>query len=120
MSAPADNTGTIETLLHEERVYPPSPEFVAQANVSDPGIYDKAEQDPLGFWRDAARLVDWFKEPNDVLDWKPPFARWFQDGELNACYNAVDRHLATRAAKPPLSGRASRGSAHLHLLGPLS
>jgi len=99
MSAPGDNSGTIETLLREERVYAPSPEFVAQANISDPDIYERAEQDPLGFWRDAARLIDWFKAPDDVLDWKPPFAKWFQDGELNACYNAVDRHLPARANK---------------------
>jgi acetyl-CoA synthetase len=99
MSAPGDNTGTIETLLHEERVYAPSPEFVAQANIADPGIYERAEQDHVGFWQDAARLVEWFKEPQNVLEWNPPFAKWFQDGELNACYNAVDRHLPARANK---------------------
>jgi acetyl-CoA synthetase len=99
MSAPGDNTGTIESLLHEERVYAPSPEFVAQANMSDPAIYERAEQDTEGFWRESAQLVEWFKEPKDVLDWNPPFAKWFKDGELNACYNAIDRHLATRANK---------------------
>jgi acetyl-CoA synthetase len=99
MSAPGDSTGTIESLLHEERMYAPSPEFVARANISDPAVYERAEQDPIGFWRDAARLIEWFKEPQEVLDWNPPFAKWFQDGELNACYNAVDRHLATKADK---------------------
>ncbi len=99
MSAPGDSTGTIESLLNEERLYAPSPEFVAQAIISDPAVYERAEQDPIAFWRDAARLVDWFKEPQEVLDWNPPFAKWFKDGELNACYNAVDRHLATQANK---------------------
>ena len=99
MSAPGDSTGTIESLLNEERLYAPSPEFVAQANISDPAVYERAEQDPIAFWRDAARLVDWFTEPQEVLDWNPPFAKWFKDGELNACYNAVDRHLATQANK---------------------
>src|SRR4051812_23117218 len=109
MSVPADNKGTIETLLHEERVYTPSPEFVAQANMADPAVYERAEQDPEGFWRDATRVIDWFKEPNDVLDWNPPFAKWYKDGVLNACYNAVDRHLATRANKPALIWEAEPG-----------
>src|SRR5437764_2850129 len=100
---PSDNrSGTIETLLHEERRYPPSPEFVAQANISDPEIYKRAEEDPEGFWREAARRIDWFKEPTSVLEWNPPFAKWFADGQLNACYNCVDRHLANRADKPAL------------------
>ena len=43
--------GTIETLLQEERRYPPSPEFVAQVNISDPQVYERAEKDPEGFWR---------------------------------------------------------------------
>jgi acetyl-CoA synthetase len=102
MSAPGDNRGTIESLLHEERVYAPSPEFVAQANIADPSVYERAERDPEGFWREAARLVDWFEEPNEVLEWNPPFAKWFKDGQINACYNAVDRHLATRANKPAI------------------
>ena len=94
--------GTIETLLQEERRYQPSPEFVAKANISDPQVYERAEKDPEGFWRDAAKMIDWFKEPTKVLDWNPPFAKWYADGQLNACYNCVDRHLATRADKPAL------------------
>jgi acetyl-CoA synthetase len=102
MHPPDDRAGTIETLLHEERRYPPSPEFVAQANISDPEIYKRAEEDPEGFWREAAKRIDWFKEPAGVLEWDPPFAKWFADGQLNACYNCVDRHLANRADKPAL------------------
>jgi acetyl-CoA synthetase len=94
-----DKAGTIETLLHEERRYVPSPEFVAQANISDPDVYRRAAEDPEGFWREAAKRIDWFKEPTSVLEWNPPFAKWFADGQLNACYNCVDRHLATRADK---------------------
>ncbi|HEX9990614.1 MAG TPA: acetate--CoA ligase [Chloroflexia bacterium] len=102
MQSPEERAGTIETLLHEERVYAPSPEFVAQANISDPDVYKRAEEDPEGFWRDKARLLEWFKEPSQVLQWDPPFAKWFADGELNACYNCVDRHQATRAQKPAI------------------
>jgi acetyl-CoA synthetase len=88
--------------MHEERVYAPSPEFAAQANISDPGVYERAERDPEGYWREQAKLLDWFKEPTQVLDWKPPFAKWYQDGVLNASYNCLDRHLATQGAKPAL------------------
>jgi len=102
MQPPDDRAGTIETLLHEERQYAPSPQFVAQANMSDPDVYKRAEEDPEGFWSEAAKRIDWFKEPTSVLEWNPPFAKWFADGQLNACYNCVDRHLATRADKPAL------------------
>src|SRR4051794_28998092 len=99
MSVPGDNTGTIETLLLEERLYAPSAEFVAQANISDASIYERAEQDPLAFWSEAAQEIEWFKKPTEVLEWNPPFAKWYKDGVLNACYNAVDRHLAKNAGK---------------------
>src|SRR4051794_24398030 len=102
MNPTDDRAGTIETLLREERQYPPSPEFTAQANISDPEVYKRAEEDPEGFWREAAKRIDWFKEPTQVLEWNPPFAKWFADGQLNASYNCVDRHLATRGQKPAL------------------
>ncbi len=55
------------------------------------------------FWREQATLIDWQKEFAQVLDYKrPPFAKWFVDGETNLCHNAVDRHLATRAAQKAL------------------
>src|SRR5215210_1199861 len=96
------HAGTIETLLHEERKYEPSPEFVAQANISDADVYRRAEEDPVAFWREMAGVVEWFKEPTETLQWEPPFAKWFEDGELNACYNCVDRHLSERGDKPAL------------------
>src|SRR6476646_8755612 len=94
--------GTIETLMHEERVYAPSAEFAAQANAHDPGVYEWAERDPEGYWREQAKLVDWFKAPTQVLDWKPPFAKWYHDGVLNASYNCLDRHVATHGSKRAL------------------
>ena len=97
-----ERAGTIESILHEERRYAPSAKFVAQANISDPKVYERAEQDPEGFWREAAKRISWFKEPTQVLDWNPPFAKWFADGQLNACYNCVDRHLEKRGDKVAL------------------
>jgi acetyl-CoA synthetase len=80
MHSPDHRAGTIETLLHEERKYPPSHDFTAQANISDSEVYKRAEEDPEGFWREAATRIDWFKEPTRVLDWDPPFAKWFAYG----------------------------------------
>ncbi len=61
-------------------------------------FYRRSLDDREGFWRDEARLVDWQKPFTRVLDYsRPPFARWFVGGETNLCYNALDRHLASRA-----------------------
>lgn len=103
MHSPSEErAGTIEALLREERTYTPSPDFAAQANISDPEVYSRAQADPVGFWREAAEVIEWFKKPTQTLAWNPPFAKWFADGEVNACYNCVDRHLAQRADKPAL------------------
>ena len=100
MQSPQDpSSGIIETLLHEERRYAPSPEFAAQANINDPSVYERAEQDPTGFWMEAAGRISWFKQPTRTLDWNPPFARWFEDGVLNASYNCLDRQLEQRGDK---------------------
>jgi acetyl-CoA synthetase len=87
--------GTIAALLREERRFPPPPEFAAQANVRDPAIYKRAAEDPEGFWAEQAERLDWFRKWDRVLEWNPPWARWFVGGVLNACYNCVDRHLKT-------------------------
>jgi propionyl-CoA synthetase len=56
--------------------------------------YSRSLRDPDGFWGDAASAIHWFKEPDRVLDdSNPPFYRWFRGGQLNSCYNALDRHV---------------------------
>jgi acetyl-CoA synthetase len=90
----ADPTrGTIEALLQEQRRYPPPAAFAAQANANDPEIYSRAEQDPEGFWAEQAQNLDWFKPYDQVLEGDAPWVKWFSGGQLNACYNCVDRHL---------------------------
>ncbi|MGP6178087.1 acetate--CoA ligase [Microbacterium sp. A196] len=87
-----------EARLVEERTYPPSAEFRAQANVTDE-IYSQADADPIAFWEDAARRLDWATPWHTALDWQPPTdntipsARWFDGGTLNVAYNCVDRHV---------------------------
>ncbi len=89
-----DATGSLENLLREERQFPPSPEFAAQANATA-ALYEEAAADRLAFWAGQAReLVSWRTPFTQTLDWSDaPVARWFADGKLNAAYNAVDRHV---------------------------
>ena len=60
-------------------------------------FYRRSIEQRDDFWREQAQLVDWHKPPENVCDYsKPPFAKWFSGGEINRCYNAVDRHAAKR------------------------
>jgi acetyl-CoA synthetase len=88
-----DNT-TIDSLLHEERRFPPSDDFVA-SRVAGPELYERAKEDRLGFWADQARgLLHWHKPFTQTLDWSnAPFAKWFSDGLINVSYNCLDRHV---------------------------
>ena len=84
----------LENLGHEDRSFPPEPEFTERANGTAE-MYAAAEADYEGFWGEQARkYVTWSKDFTQVLDWsQAPFATWFADGELNAAYNCVDRHV---------------------------
>src|SRR5918912_97016 len=87
--------GQIDALLQEDRRYPPTAEFAAQANWNDPGIYQRAEADPEAFWAEQAQSISWFKPWDKVLEWNVPWAKWFVGAQVNASYNGVDRHLNT-------------------------
>ncbi|HSB54248.1 MAG TPA: AMP-binding protein, partial [Gemmatimonadales bacterium] len=87
-------TDQLSTLLSENRRFPPSPEFVAQANAQ-PGLYAAAQADRLRFWEDQARALDWITPWTRVLEWTPPHAKWFVGGRLNVSANCLDRHLKT-------------------------
>ncbi|MBI3228310.1 MAG: propionyl-CoA synthetase [Mycolicibacterium cosmeticum] len=66
-------------------------------------LFDTSISDPAAFWADAATAVTWTRAPQQVLDdSNPPFYRWFPDGELNTCANALDRHLADRGDQAAL------------------
>jgi acetyl-CoA synthetase len=84
----------LENLVHEGQTFPPPADFAAQANGTA-DLYEQAAADHEGFWADQARTyLTWSKPFTQSLDWSnPPFAKWFADGELNACVNAVDRHV---------------------------
>jgi acetyl-CoA synthetase len=86
----------IEALLQEQRVFPPPEAFARQANMNDPSIYEEAARDDEAFWAKwAGELLDWYERWHTILEWNPPYAKWFVGGKLNACYNCVDRHVKT-------------------------
>ncbi|MEX0691189.1 MAG: acetate--CoA ligase [Gemmatimonadales bacterium] len=84
----------LDTLLTETRRFPPAAEFKRQANAK-PAMYREAKKNRLAFWARQARQLEWMAPWKRVLDWKPPKARWFVGGKLNASVNCLDRHLAT-------------------------
>jgi len=105
----------IETVLQETRVFPPAPEFVKQANVSGMQAYRamcaEAEKDFEGFWsKHAKNELLWHKSFSKTLDESnAPFFKWFYDGELNASYNCLDRHLKTQPDKIAIIFEADDG-----------
>lgn len=87
----------LEARLAEQDEFEPPGSFVEQANVTDPSIYDESADDWPACWEDAATLLDWSTEYEQVLDdSNPPFYEWFTGGELNASANCLDRHLDER------------------------
>ena len=84
---------TIEALYGEDRTFPPSEAFRTDALLSDPAIYERAAQDPEGFWAEQAESLTWYKKWDSVLEWDAPFAKWFSGGKLNVSYNCLDRHV---------------------------
>jgi acetyl-CoA synthetase len=105
----------IESVFAEHRVFPPSPEFVKQANVSGRAAYDalcaEAERDYTGFWgRLAKEHILWQKPFTQVLDESSaPFYKWYADGTLNVSYNCLDRHLSTQPDKTAIIFEADDG-----------
>ena len=106
---------TIESVLHETRVFPPPAAFADQANISGMQAYQtlctEAEQDFQNFWaRQACEQILWHKPFAQILDEQAaPFYRWFADGELNVSYNCLDRHLAAQPDKVAIIFEADDG-----------
>ncbi|HEY0004306.1 MAG TPA: acetate--CoA ligase [Pyrinomonadaceae bacterium] len=95
------STGTtnIESVMHEERVFPPPEEFSRQAHIGSmeelERLRDEARNDPEGYWARMAEELHWFKKWDTVLKWELPHAEWFVGGKINISDNCLDRHLST-------------------------
>ncbi|NJO40487.1 MAG: acetate--CoA ligase [Cyanobacteria bacterium RU_5_0] len=91
---------TIESILHENRIFSPSAEFSQQAHIKSlvdyEQLYERAKANPEAFWAELAEQeLHWFQKWDTILDWQPPFAKWFVNGKINISYNCLDRHLTT-------------------------
>jgi len=89
----SDADQNIAALLSEERVFEPSEEFRSRAVVQDRAVYESAEADHESFWAEQADRLGWVKRWDTVMNWTPPWVRWFEGGQLNASYNCLDRHV---------------------------
>ncbi len=86
----------LDSVLRENRVFPPPAEFAAKARIKSLAEYEqmyrRSVDDPESFWAEAARELYWFKPWEKVLEWNLPWAKWFVGGRINLSYNCVDRH----------------------------
>ena len=92
-------SSSIESVLTENRSFPPPAEFAGQAHVKSAAeyeaLYARAASDPEGFWAEIAGQLTWAERWQKVLDWKLPDAKWFLGGKLNLSVNCLDRHVTT-------------------------
>ena len=92
--------GQIDTVMQENRIFPPSEKFVSQAKIASleasQQMWDNAQRDPVAFWDQFAKEdLHWFEPYHEVLEWQEPFAKWFIGGKTNVAYNCIDAHLNT-------------------------
>ena len=104
MAGPTTHSSSIDSVLQEQRSFPPPPQFAARAHIKSleeyERIYKLSVEQPEKFWADIANELHWFKPWKTVLEWKAPWAKWFSGGEINLSYNCLDRHVqAGKGAK---------------------
>ena len=88
----------ITSVLNESRTFAPLAEFTQNAHINSTEMYEsmwlEAKDEPNKFWsKKANELLDWDRGFDEVLNWNPPFAKWFEGGKINASYNCLDRHV---------------------------
>lgn len=84
---------TLESQLRVSQAFPPPKDFAQSAQAQGEEIYRRAREDPEGYWANEARGLEWMEPWERVLEWKPPFAKWFVGGKLNVSTNCLDRHV---------------------------
>ena len=105
--------------MSDQKIFPPSAEFSSRSHIKSMEeyreLYERAQSDPEQFWGELAlKELSWFQPFSKTLEWNPPFAQWFTGGTINACYNCVDRHLATdRKTKPALIWEGEPGDSKI-------
>ena len=80
---------------------------------NNPEIRKKADSDFVSFWDEQAKQLSWFSPWTKTLDWNPPFAKWFVGGKINASYNALDIHQASKSQKPAILWEGENGESRV-------
>jgi acetyl-CoA synthetase len=93
-------SGQIDTVMTEDRLFPPSEEFASKSAIGSmeayQKLYDEAKANPEAFWDKLAKAeLHWFKPYETVLEWQVPNVKWFVGGKTNVSYNCLDAHLTT-------------------------
>ena len=104
----------IDSILQEQRSFPPPAEFSQHAHIKSLAEYEKLYKesidDPEKFWARIAAELHWFKKWDKVLEWNCPWAKWFVGGQINLSYNCLDRHVETaRKNKPAIIWESEPG-----------
>src|SRR5580693_3045921 len=99
MPEPTATQVNIDSTLDEQRSFPPPAEFSQKAQIKSlaeyEALYKESVEQPEKFWARAAEELHWFKKWDKVLEWNPPWAKWFVGGQINLSYNCLDRHVQT-------------------------
>ncbi len=96
----SEQTGGIDNVMQETRLFPPSEEFTSAASIGSleayQQLYDQAKANPVTFWGELGQQeLHWFEPFNEILQWDEPYAKWFVGGKTNVSYNCLDAHLDT-------------------------
>ncbi|MEX0861401.1 acetate--CoA ligase [Nitrosopumilus sp.] len=90
--------------------------FIGLGN-HDTSVREKANSDFVSFWDEQAKNLSWFTPWQKTLDWKPPFAKWFPGGTINASFNTLDVHQSTKANKPAILWEGENGDSRIITYG---
>ncbi len=120
----ADKDTSIHSVSKESRLFEPSPAFRERASINSRAAYEAMHRqsltDPDTFWREQSAILDWFKQPTQILKGALPHPTWFEDGTLNVSYNCLDRHVqGTRRDKPAIIWEGEPGETRVITYGEL-
>jgi acetyl-CoA synthetase len=105
MTTTGKAAGRVASVMQEDRVFPPPAEFSKRARIGSleeyRRLYDEAARDPEGFWKARADALPWMTPYTKVLDWQPPFAKWFTGGTTNASVACLDAQVAAGKGDKP-------------------
>ena len=86
---------------------------------NDDNLRKQGNSDFVSFWNDQAKNLHWFSTWQKTLDWRPPFAKWFVGGTINASYNALDVHQSAKSDKPAIFWEGENGDSKTYTYGDL-